>query len=126
MCITKGDVMNTARKAQRLDRKNYVNALKEVLTMLNKTDTGAELANETILGKKYLITNKNDKIEVNTTASNILINNFHDGAFVKSFVVFKDGPRVKSKAWLLEFKLKNVAEKPFMERLVAKLKNRQY
>ena len=118
--------MNDERKWQRLNRKMYIDALDEVLVMLNRIDTRVELANETMVGKKYLVFNGGDKVVLDVTAGAITIGKYCQDVQVKSLVVHKDGVRVRAKAWLLEFNLESATEKPLVEKLVEKLKNRQY
>ena len=94
--------------------------------MLNRIDTRVELANETMVGKKYLVINGNDKMVLDVTAGAISVSKYSQDVQVMSCIVSKDGARVRAKAWLVEFELQSATEKPLVERLVEKFKNRQY
>ena len=118
--------MNTERKIQRVNRKHCISVLNEILDMLNMISTRVELANETMLDKKYLVTNGNDKMVLDVTAGAILVSKYRRDIQVMSFTLHKDDVCVKAKAWLVEFNLQRATEKPLVARLVEKLKNRQH
>lgn len=93
-------------KVQQYEKEQYLNALNQAIDFLNHEDTHVELANETLIGKKYIATRGQDKKEIDVTYGNTMIVSFHgDYAVVSRVVIWHDIPEVKSKVKTMNNKL---------------------
>lgn len=100
------------------EKEQYLNALNQAIDFLNHEDTQVELANETLIGKKYIATRGQDTKEIDVTYGNTMIVSFTRGYnFVSRIVIYHDIPEVKSKVKTMTNRLeKAVSGKSFTKR----------
>lgn len=111
--------MNTTRKATRIERKQDVQVINEVLDVLNHVNTSVVMQDN-----KYIVSQGNEKkYEITISKIDTVIRAFNGDVPGGMRVVFKEGINVKAKLWLLKFALQEATEPKTFEQFANKVKS---
>lgn len=118
-------------KARQYEFEQGLQALNRMIDFLGLDGTKVELANATIIGKKYIAVNGDNKKEIDVTSGNTFITHFVKGNYVSRDIIYHEGNSIQHKVKIMSAKLERLSNNDSMFGAILKyiknsMKKRQY
>ena len=94
-------------RVQKYENEEAIKALKKATEFVYRDGTENSLAETTLIGKKYVSVNGNEKKEITVTKTNTIIVDFTDGKYQSRDVVFYDNSEIRDMVNVLVNKMEN-------------------